>query len=312
MPALWQKTKRNWKDYSAGFFYCLFGLFIWSHIIGEWRDYRGAQGWKAVAGKNVRVWEKTHRTRKGTLSSSYYAQYQYEYQGNLYTGRQVSVGDPRNTHIAMRYNAWHKLEEAGAQQTSVTVWVNPANPNESVFDKSWPFGVGTVVWGVIGFYCLLPALAWFVLPVILWRPKLKAESSLNFGQHGIGILFDIDALKGGLYGFSAYKLFFDAIDPRLIAGGMLSDGDTSQTVAGRQSRYCIAVQSLSASQLETVKDRFSRLDAEELAPLPQRFIEGQSLAQEPLAHAGRIDTGGEFLGGGWAIKAWQAVRQKYR
>jgi hypothetical protein len=46
----------------------------------------------------------------------------------------------------------------------------------------------------------------------------------------IGILFDIDELENGLYGYAAYKVFFAALDSRQIAGCTLSDGDTNATL----------------------------------------------------------------------------------
>jgi hypothetical protein len=75
-----------------------------------------------------------------------------------------------------------------------------------------------------------------------------------------------------LYGYDAYKIFFDAIDTRLLSGCSLSDGDTNATLAGRANQYCIAVESLDASKIVTVKNALNKSNAKGLLPPASRFL----------------------------------------
>jgi hypothetical protein len=74
----------------------------------------------------------------------------------------------------------------------------------------------------------------------------------------IGILFDIDELENGLYGYAAYKVFFAALDSRQIAGCTLSDGDTNATLTGQANQYCIAVEALDHSTIANIKNALSK------------------------------------------------------
>jgi hypothetical protein len=131
-------------------------------------------------------------------------------------------------------------------------------------------------------------------------------------MYKIGILFDIDELESGFYGYTAYQIFFNAIDTRQITACSLSDGDTSATLSGRANHYCIAVESLDDSKIAAVRDAMSQSDAKGLLPLASRFIEGHQVEYEPLVEAARIDLSGELVGcqANWIVTAWQKSREK--
>ncbi len=128
----------------------------------------------------------------------------------------------------------------------------------------------------------------------------------------IGILFDIDELESGLYGYAAYQIFFNAIDTEQIAGCSLSDGDTSATLAGRANQYCIAIESFDAAKIADVREALSKSNAKGLLPLASRFIEGPLVDLEPLVQAAHIDLSGELVGcqTSWIIAAWQKSHEK--
>jgi hypothetical protein len=132
-------------------------------------------------------------------------------------------------------------------------------------------------------------------------------------MHKIGILFDIDELESGLYGYAAYKIFFQAVDTRQLAGCTLSDGDTNDTLAGSANQYCIAVESPDASQIAKVKSALSSSGAKGLLPLTSRFLESDLVSLEPLVTAARINAAGELVEcqTGWIIKAWKENREKH-
>ena len=122
----------------------------------------------------------------------------------------------------------------------------------------------------------------------------------------LGILFDIDELGGGLYGYAAYQILFNAVDTRELAGCDISDGDTAATLAGRANHYCIAIGSPDPSKLALVKSALATCDVKGLLPPESRFLEDAEAAREPLVLAGSFTTSGELVGCtmGWIRAAW--------
>jgi hypothetical protein len=133
-------------------------------------------------------------------------------------------------------------------------------------------------------------------------------------MYKIGILFEIDELESGLYGYAAYQIFFGTVDTRQLAGCTLSDGDTNATLARRVNQYCIAVESLDASKIAAVKNALSRSNAKGLVPLASRFIETSLVSQEPLVIAANINAAGELTGckTGWVMEAWEKSREGHQ
>jgi hypothetical protein len=128
----------------------------------------------------------------------------------------------------------------------------------------------------------------------------------------IGVLFDIDELESGLYGYAAYQIFFEAIDTRQLAGCMLSDGDTNATLAGRANQYCIAVESMDASKIAAVKNALSRSNEKGLLPLSARFVEDARVDLEPRVQSTDIGSTGEPANSqpGWVMAAWKKIQEK--
>ena len=130
----------------------------------------------------------------------------------------------------------------------------------------------------------------------------------------IGILFDIDELEDSMYGHAAYKVLFEAIDTRQLAGCSLSDGDTNATLRGSANQYCIAVESPDASKIVIVKNALGGSTAKGLLPLSSRFLEDSLVRQEPLVLAARIDSAGELVDCQtfWITNAWKDSQDKRR
>jgi hypothetical protein len=126
----------------------------------------------------------------------------------------------------------------------------------------------------------------------------------------IGILFDIDELGGGLYGYASYKIFFGALDTSLLLGCLLRDGDTNATLQGRARHCCIAVELPDGSKIEAVKNALSKTTAKGLLRPSSRFLEDALVRQEPLVFAGRISSTGELTNceTSWVMKAWEETR----
>ena len=133
----------------------------------------------------------------------------------------------------------------------------------------------------------------------------------------IGILFDIDELGGGFYGYSAYKILFSHLDPQELTACSLWDGDTQETLAGRARLYCIAIQSLDPSKTEYARQVFAGCTDKGLLAPGNRFIEGNVTRRHPLVLAGQVDLAGNLvvkkgsmIGKGWvAGTAWNIVER---
>ncbi|KAF0106694.1 MAG: hypothetical protein FD146_2286 [Anaerolineaceae bacterium] len=128
----------------------------------------------------------------------------------------------------------------------------------------------------------------------------------------LGILFNIEELGGGLYGYEAYKNFFETMDTRKMPGVVLYDGDTRATLSGGQNTYCIAVESEDAKAMEAIKNKFLLASAKGLAPANERILEGAQIESEPLVLSAQVGPAGELVNckTGWVLEAWNETRKK--
>lgn len=127
----------------------------------------------------------------------------------------------------------------------------------------------------------------------------------------LGILFDIDELGGGLYGYAAYKILFDALDTSQLGGCSLRDGDTHATLQGRARHCCISVESPDISKIAAISNALGKSEAKGLLPIAFRFVDDAIVRQEPLIFAGRITEGGELTDceTDWVAAAWEETRK---
>ncbi len=133
----------------------------------------------------------------------------------------------------------------------------------------------------------------------------------------IGILFDIDDLGGGFYRYSAFKVLFESLDPKRLTGCTLLDGDTSETLAGQASTYCVTFQDVDSAQADYIRETLGDCDDKGLLPTSSRFIEGAVTGSHPLVVAGRVDGEGRLvvredagIGEGWVKgTSWTVVNQ---
>jgi hypothetical protein len=125
------------------------------------------------------------------------------------------------------------------------------------------------------------------------------------GQQQLGILYNIDELGGGFYGWKAYSILFRALDPKRLTGCSLLDGDTSETLAGGAREYCIAIHSPDPAKIDYVREVLLAASDPGLLPPDRRFLQGDVRTQ-PLVPAGEIDSEGRLvvregsmIGEGW-------------
>ena len=116
---------------------------------------------------------------------------------------------------------------------------------------------------------------------------------------GLGIVFDIEGLGGGFYGFRAWQIFTKNLDARKLGHFcVLVDGDTAATLAGRSNEYCIGIYG-SEDTISYVRNIFEDLDEPGIATFHRRFIEKIALDNEPLPIRGQLDFGHRLVTDEW-------------
>lgn len=115
---------------------------------------------------------------------------------------------------------------------------------------------------------------------------------------GIGIVFSIDELGCGFYGYQAWRIFMKHVPQAKIRNTVLKEGDTAATLAGRGNEFCIAVYGPLLNP-DHVKRIFEPLNDKGLVSLERRFIVKPQLDEEPLPMRGRIDLYGYFITDEW-------------
>ena len=128
------------------------------------------------------------------------------------------------------------------------------------------------------------------------------------GKPYCGVQFDIDALGGGFYGQAAYEWLFRAIGPAnrvLMADCLMLDGDTNETLAGRDRLYCIAITSDNAQQIADIR----RLIEKKHVGLLGLPYESPTLEDEPLVPAVRFAADGiiSWCETPWIVAAWSQI-----
>lgn len=173
------------------------------------------------------------------------------------------------------------------------------------FSNSYDFIFGCPI---TTFYVLAGVVSFpFVIRIYCRQIRWKWRNHKENVMPKIGILFDVDAFNGGLYGYAAYKVFFAAIDTRQLAGCLLSDGDTQATLLGQANHYCIAVTAPNPAMISVVKNALWESHAEGLLSPTARFMDSALVDKEPLVVSARIGADGRLLDctTGWVIAAWK-------
>jgi len=139
----------------------------------------------------------------------------------------------------------------------------------------------------------------------------KGHHAMITNMPTIGARFDIEKAGGGYYGFTCWKIVWQAINPEDIGVASLYEGDTAATLNDREKVFCIAVQSLDSGAIAKIKSALSQSEAFKRVCASPMFVEGSSCAAEPLPDAGRIDAEGNLVGDAGASRsALGAVRKE--
>jgi hypothetical protein len=126
----------------------------------------------------------------------------------------------------------------------------------------------------------------------------------------LGVRFAIDRVASSAYGRECWRVLWRAVAPSEAPGTSLFHGDTSASCAGRENVFCIALENADPLVLRHVREALAREPAFAAVRADPPFVEGPSVASEPLPPVGRIDEHGELVGdpAGDARAALSAVR----
>lgn len=122
-----------------------FGIGVWMgySIVANLADARQMRDWVAVEGMLQRA---GYETSAGEDTDTYkaYAEYRYEYAGQRYSGDRVGISGGSDNIGDYQRETGRYFQHVLNRGEPVTVYVDPADPSQSILDRS-------VRWGLIGF-----------------------------------------------------------------------------------------------------------------------------------------------------------------
>lgn len=127
----------------------------------------------------------------------------------------------------------------------------------------------------------------------------------------LGIRFDIGKLASAAYGIASWKILWQVVDPQNLPGTLLFEGDTNDTLSGRENVFCIAVQSMDRSVIQSIRKALDQHEEFQRVAAWPPFVEDLAVVNEPLPDAGRIDAFGELVGTAYNSRpALEAVKKR--
>lgn len=149
---------------------------LWSISSGFYDAWR-MTGWQPVQAQLLSAGYETHSGDSTTYSA--YARYTYRHYGQTYTGERVSLSSGGDNIGSYQQDLGARLSSTMQRGETVTVWINPDDPSESIVDR-------TIRWGMVGFKSIFLFVFGGIglgLLIAIWRaPKEKDELSPEFQQ----------------------------------------------------------------------------------------------------------------------------------
>jgi hypothetical protein len=116
----------------AGFFY----LMVVSNLIDAWQ----MQSWQPTTAQLLNAQIISHQSRNddGGSKTMYKVEASYVYQvdGRRYAGNRPSIDTGSSNEYADHSEILDKLKQEDSTNTGITVWYDPEQPSQSVFDRS--------------------------------------------------------------------------------------------------------------------------------------------------------------------------------
>jgi hypothetical protein len=133
----------------------------------------------------------------------------------------------------------------------------------------------------------------------------------------ISIRFDIEKIGSMSYNIYAWKILWQAMEPKDLVGAMFYEGDITATLtatmSGRGNVFCIAIQCSDASILDKAKAALGAHDVFRKVCASPMFVEGAECTADStansLTYVGRMDSIGLI---GFACSARVALSEVRR
>jgi len=201
------------------------GVGVWMawSIGNNLNDAWQMQEWHSV---EARLTNAGYSTNSGDDSDTYeaYAQYTYVHQGQQFGGSRVAIADGADNIGSYQQNLGRELANAWRSGQVVTVFVNPANPAEAIYDRS-------VRWGLVGFKSVFlfvfGGVGLFILISLFRAPKSKDLDDPRFADtpwlannkwQGDPILSNSKLAMYAIWGFAAVWSLISAPLPFVVYG----------------------------------------------------------------------------------------------
>ena len=108
-------------------------LFMTAPMVYDWARM---QAWQSVPAHVDSATLQTHKSSKGGASYSVSTRYRYQVAGVEYTGNRASITTRADNIGSFQEQLGYRLQGAERTGEPVPVWVNPAQPSESIVDRS--------------------------------------------------------------------------------------------------------------------------------------------------------------------------------
>ena len=117
-----------------------------------WQDWHAMKRWHSAQAALISVQGGENYTR---------ANYRYEYNGTVYERDRVYIADFNDNIGPYHKNLYSRLKDHQRTQSPITVWVDPANPGQSVIDRDMRWGLFALMAGFCSIFVLVGvAVAW--------------------------------------------------------------------------------------------------------------------------------------------------------
>jgi len=157
---------------------------LWS-ISSTLYDAAQMRAWQPTDGRLI---EAGYSTSQGDDSDTYkaYASYTYRWGGETHNGSRVAISSGADNIGDYQQRLGNRLSAAMARGETVTVWVDPEEPRQSIIDR-------TIRWGLIGFKSIFVLVFGGVglgLLIAAWRAPKEKDKTLPEYQKSPWLLND--------------------------------------------------------------------------------------------------------------------------
>jgi len=125
------------------------GVFILSVIPTLYEGWQ-MRSWQPVEAFVLQANLDSHRSDKST-TYSVSTQYRYSWKGQTYTGSRVGISSGSDNVGHWHQQQYQRLRRARDNDTSLSIWVNPESPGNTVVDRN-------VRWGLLAFKSIFVAI----------------------------------------------------------------------------------------------------------------------------------------------------------